>query len=132
VFVVVWAACFCRGPEIVVYVLLSSATFLSPLLLADGVDAAALLREQVVVLPTFVAIAGTVVILLRSQQREHERASQVADEQEALRRVATAVADGADGDALHDLVAEEAARVLGADAGATLRFDGDEAVVLGT
>lgn len=131
VFVVVWAACFCRGPEIAAYVVLSAATFLSPLLLEEGLESGPFLREQLVVLPAFAAIALTVALLLRSQQREHERATRVAGQQEALRRVATAVADHAPADELHRQVAAEAARVLGADAGAVLRFTGKDAAVLG-
>ena len=131
VFVVVWAACFCRGPEIAAYVVLSAATFLSPLVLQEGLDAADFVGEQAVVLPAFAAIAVTVALLLRSQQREHQRAGRVADQQEALRRVATAVADNAPADVLHGLVAAETARVLGADAGAVLRFTPDGADVLG-
>ena len=132
IFVVVWAACFCRPHEIVVYVVLASATFLSPLAFEEGVAAGPFLREQVVILPTLAAVALVVTLLLRSQQREHERATLVADQQDALRQVATAVADGATGTTLHTLVAEQAARVLRSDAGTVMRFEHDEAVVLGT
>jgi diguanylate cyclase (GGDEF)-like protein len=54
-------------------------------------------------------------------------------EQAALRRVATAVAvdDGAGAD-IHRSTAEEAARLLGVATALVVRFDGDEAVVVGT
>jgi diguanylate cyclase (GGDEF)-like protein len=130
-FIVVWAACFCRPAEIVVYVVLASATFLAPLVLQSGLDSEPFLREQVVVFPALGAIALTVALLRHSQDRASERANRVAAEQRALVRVATAVADGAAGDALHAQVAEEAAGVLGAHAAAVLRFEPEHAVVTG-
>ena len=134
VFVVVWAACFCGGRAIAVYTVLAAATFLVPLVF-DGADhthhLGPYISEQMVVVPALAAVALTVALLQRSQLREHARAARVADQQDALRRVATAVADGRAGPELHALVAAEAARVLGAHAGAVLRFDGDHADVLG-
>jgi diguanylate cyclase (GGDEF)-like protein len=134
IFVVVWAACFCRPREVVVYVVLASGTFLLPLLIGDGHDehdVASFVREQAVILPALAAVALNVVLLQRSQLRAQARAGRAADQQRSLLRVATAVADGLSGDALSAVVAEEAASVFGADAGVTLRFEDQGAVVTG-
>jgi signal transduction histidine kinase len=58
-------------------------------------------------------------------------AAAVADEQAALRRVATLVASGADAPAVFRAVAEEAGRLLGAASAATIRYDEDAAVTVG-
>ena len=52
-------------------------------------------------------------------------------EQAALTRVAIAVASDEDPAQVFDLVAEEAARLFGADGGRVVRFAGDEGVVVG-
>jgi diguanylate cyclase (GGDEF)-like protein len=65
--------------------------------------------------------------------RSLARMRELEAEQAALRRVATGVAvdDGAGGD-IHRSTAEEAARLLGVATALVLRFEGDEAVVVGT
>ena len=57
--------------------------------------------------------------------------SEVAEEQAALRRVATLVASGAEAPAIFRAVAEEAGRLLGAASAATIRYDDDAAVTVG-
>jgi signal transduction histidine kinase len=58
-------------------------------------------------------------------------AESVAEEQAALRRVATLVASGAEPAAVFGLVAEEAGRLLRARSSATIRFDDDVALTVG-
>src|SRR5215207_850982 len=58
-------------------------------------------------------------------------ADAVAQEQAALRRVATLVASGAEPAAVFGMVAEEAGRLLRARSSATIRYDGDTAVTVG-
>jgi PAS domain S-box-containing protein len=61
-----------------------------------------------------------------TERRRAERALQdLAEEQAALRRVATAVAAEVEPDRLFGLIAEEVARALGARVGNILRFNGD-------
>ena len=55
----------------------------------------------------------------------------MAEEQAALRRVATLVASGAEPAAVFGIVAEEAGRLLRARSSATIRYDGDTAVTVG-
>jgi len=58
-------------------------------------------------------------------------ATAVAEEQAALRRVATLVASGAEAAAVFRAVAEEAGRLLGARSAATIRYDDGFAVTVG-
>jgi signal transduction histidine kinase len=55
----------------------------------------------------------------------------VAEEQAALRRVATLVASGSEPAAVFGMVAEEAGRLLRARSSATIRYDDDVAVTVG-
>ena len=65
-------------------------------------------------------------------QRLHAELEERVREQSALRRVATAVASGLEPERVFDLVSEEAARVLSAEAGAVARYNEDEtAIILG-
>jgi signal transduction histidine kinase len=57
--------------------------------------------------------------------------SPVAEEQAALRRVATLVASGAEAPAIFRAVAEEAGRLLRAASAATIRYDDGRAVTVG-
>jgi signal transduction histidine kinase len=61
----------------------------------------------------------------------HEALAALADEQTALRRVATLVAAGPEPEAVFTAVAEEVGRLLGARAGATIRYDGNVARTVG-
>jgi signal transduction histidine kinase len=63
----------------------------------------------------------------------HERLTRLAEEQAALRRVATAVAGGAEPEDVFELVTEEAGRLLHASSAGMIRYqpDGDSAVVVG-
>src|ERR1700693_3251295 len=56
----------------------------------------------------------------------------LAEEQAALRRVATLVASSAQPERVFQIVAEEAGRLLQARTAATVRFDQDSAVVVGS
>jgi len=129
-FVVVWAASFCRPRVIGAYVLVASFAFCSAHLL-EG-HGPPFLREITIVLPGLAAIAVTVAIGRRALDALLDATASSAREHGALLRVATAVADRRDAEQLHALVAEEAARVMGADAGAILRYGEDDATVMGS
>src|SRR5437879_2247851 len=60
------------------------------------------------------------------------KANRLAEEQAALRRVATLVASSAQPKQVFQLVAEEAGRLLQARTAATVRFDQETAVVVGS
>jgi diguanylate cyclase (GGDEF)-like protein/PAS domain S-box-containing protein len=80
---------------------------------------------------TLVAIGGAVVDITERRRAELALAEAEA-EQAALRRVATAVAEGVGSATVFDLVAEEVARLLGLEVGVVVRFDAPEvATVIG-
>ncbi len=60
------------------------------------------------------------------------KANRLAEEQAALRRVATLVASSAQPKQVFQMVAEEAGRLLEARTAATVRFDQDSAVIVGS
>src|SRR5436853_640554 len=60
------------------------------------------------------------------------KANRLAEEQAALRRVATLVASSARPEQVFQIVAEEAGRLLEARTAATVRFEEDSAVVAGS
>jgi signal transduction histidine kinase len=72
-------------------------------------------------LADFTELVGTAIA--NAEAREELR--RVADEQAALRRVATLVAQGAPSDAVFDAVTEEVGRLLPADATLLFRYDPD-------
>jgi signal transduction histidine kinase len=61
----------------------------------------------------------------------YEALAVLAEEQSALRRVATFVASDPDPEALFRIVAEEAGRLLNARTAATIRYEGDFALTVG-
>ena len=63
----------------------------------------------------------------------HERLARLAEEQAALRRVATVVAGGAEPEEVFELVTEEAGRLLGASSAGMIRYepDGESGLVVG-
>src|SRR5262249_31788492 len=68
------------------------------------------------------------IAIANAQSREHLR--RLADQQAALRRVATQVAEGADPDALFGVVAEEAAGILDVASVTVVRFEADDCLVV--
>ncbi len=68
---------------------------------------------------------------LTSRYRAEAALHRLADEQAALRRVATAVAAESDPSRLFALVSEEVAQLLDAETAALMRFDGDQVIAVG-
>jgi len=89
--------------------------------------------ELVIAAPAFIAFGATVIVGKSMMRKHRARAELLAAEQSALRRVATAVIEGADSETIYALVAREAASLLGAGAAGILRFDDrDQATVMGS
>ena len=74
-----------------------------------------------------VAIGGAIVAGRQLLAAFRARAELLAAEQGALRRVATAVVEGHPPEQIYELVAREAAALLGAGAAGIIRFDGENA-----
>jgi diguanylate cyclase (GGDEF)-like protein len=96
---------------------------------AGGVSVA----QLVIASATFVAIGGAVMAVRTRRAAFRARAELLAVEQGALRRVATAVVEGDSAESIYELVAREAAALLGGGAAGIIRFDGEhEATVMGS
>jgi signal transduction histidine kinase len=99
------------------------------------------ITEQLLVTQLFLAVAALTSLFLAAVTAERRRAGEelrrkeesvrlLANEQAALRRVATLVASEADAQALFEKVTEEAGVLLGADNAAVLRYDDGRATLL--
>ena len=83
------------------------------------------------------AIAGVVSLAVSSAalyaeaRSDSEANAQAAQEQATLRRIATTVARGAEPGVIFNLVAEEAARLLGGDLGSVARFEDEYGEIVG-
>jgi signal transduction histidine kinase len=99
------------------------------------------ITEQLLATQLFLAVAALTSLFLAAVTAERRRAGEelrrneesvrmLANEQAALRRVATLVASEADSQALFEKVTEEAGILLGADNAAVLRYDDGVATLL--
>ena len=88
------------------------------------------LSELLVAVPSYLVFAVAIAVGKRLMNNLRWRAEQLAAEQSALRRVATAVVGGGPAERLYELVAREAGQLLGASASGILRLEDEEAVVV--
>jgi signal transduction histidine kinase len=99
------------------------------------------ITEQLLATQLFLAVAALTSLFLAAVTAERRRAGEelrrneesvrlLANEQAALRRVATLVASEADAHALFEKVTEEAGILLGADSAAVLRYEDGVATML--
>ncbi|MEA2223058.1 MAG: hypothetical protein QOH83_1434, partial [Solirubrobacteraceae bacterium] len=84
--------------------------------------------QQWEVLVAFLAVSLVVSYLAARSQREARRSARLADEQAALRRVATLVAQGVPSSELFAAVTGEVGRLLRADLAGMLRYETDHTV----
>jgi diguanylate cyclase (GGDEF)-like protein len=132
-YIVVFAAFFHSAPVAALYFAAVVAGDVLPLAYDDGAVDGGFLATLLVTIPSF-AVVATAIGIGKGILLEHRRqARELADEQAALRRVATAVAAGEPEDQIHALVARELSELFGGTGAGTLRFTGDgEAVVVGS
>ena len=86
--------------------------------------------QLVIASASFLAIGGAIIAGKALLSAFRGRAELLAAEQGALRRVATAVVGGDPPERIYELVAREAAALLGAGAAGILRFDSPEAATV--
>jgi len=132
-FVVVFAAYF-WGPWVVAaYLIACVATEALVLLYDPRATQAGYLAPLEIGIPSFLVAAWAIASGRRLLSQFRTRAERLAAEQGSLRRVAIAVAEGEGSDAIYELVAREAASLLGAGAAGILRFDSEtQATVMGS
>jgi diguanylate cyclase (GGDEF)-like protein len=136
-FIAFYAAFFYPPQTAVWYLISCCVVYALPLLYAERTGE--LVAELTVMVPVFLLLGGAValgkrrLLQLRGEaEQATERHRALADEQAALRRLATAVAAERTPDEIYDVVSLEAAGLLGADAAGVLRFDtSDELTVVG-
>jgi diguanylate cyclase (GGDEF)-like protein len=91
------------------------------------------LARLVIAAPAYLAFGAAIISGKALMGRLRSRAEQLAAEQGSLRRVATAVVEGEPAERIYELVAREAAALLGAAAAGILRFDGEaHAIMMGS
>jgi diguanylate cyclase (GGDEF)-like protein len=131
-FAVVFIAYFSPPPLVGVYLLACVATQALPLLYDSRVEHIGYLARLEIGAPAYIAVAWAIGSGKLTLARSRARAEQLAAEQGAMRRIATAVVEGERSQPIYELVAREAAALLGAGAAGILRFDSEsQATVMG-
>ena len=131
-FLTVFAGYFYRRPIVFGYLLACVAIHALPLLYDSRAPHDSFLGEFVIAAPAYLVLGGAIVVGKTLMVKLRSRAEQLAAEQGSLRRVATAVVESEDSERIYELVAREAAALLGAGAAGILRFDGEaQATVMG-
>jgi diguanylate cyclase (GGDEF)-like protein len=123
-FALVYAACFLAPVQATGIIISCAVVWALPVVDDRGVVSA--LGELAIALPIFAVIGAVVLTGRRLLTAMHEGAERLSEEHHALRSIATAVAAGQPPEAVCNLAAEQAARLLGADGGGILRFDPDD------
>src|SRR5437763_4948286 len=132
-FIVVYAAYFYSLREAIAYFLGCGLILSLPFLYDTSAAHFSFYGEVLIAIPTYFVLG---YVILAGKQRlidQRERADRLAVEQGALQRVATAVARALPSHEVYALVAEEASRLLDADAAGIVRFESDsECLVVGS
>ncbi len=138
-FIVIFAASFYPRWEAMSLILAAAAARALPLLYQAQAVQHGLWRSVVIGLGTYLVAGGAILGGRMVVNGLRERADHLSQQRErllaqhaSLRRVATAVATSSPPRAVFTLVASEALHLLGADAAAVLRFDGEFAELAGT
>jgi diguanylate cyclase (GGDEF)-like protein len=132
-YVVVFAAYFYPRPVAFAYAFVCVAVQALPIAYDGGWLHGSFTANFLISAPAYVALSGAIVGGKELLGRIRQRAEQLAAEQGALRRIATAVAGGEPAERIYERVAREAAAMLDASASGILRFEtSDRATVMGS
>jgi diguanylate cyclase (GGDEF)-like protein len=138
-FVVVFAAYFYPRWEALAFIAACGVVLALPLLYQAGAVDRGNLRDLAITFPAGLVAGGAIIVGRSIVDRLRRQAAALADQQErvvaehaSLNRVATAVATQVPSHAVFTLVASETVRLLGADGGSVLRYDGDEVELVGS
>jgi diguanylate cyclase (GGDEF)-like protein/putative nucleotidyltransferase with HDIG domain len=129
-FVVVFATYFFAWPVAALYLALSMVTVALPLAYDARATHDSFLGELVIAGPAYIVLGGAILAGKTLMGQLKARAERLADEQGSFRRVATAVVEGDSPGEIFELVAREAAGLLGAGAAGILRFDSASAATV--
>lgn len=132
-YVVVFSAYFFQPPAAFAYFLGCVAVELAVVIGSPGGSRPVALAKLMVAAPSFMIAGAAILAGKRFMWNLRLRSEELAAEQGALRRVATAVVDGEPADRFYQLVAVEAGQLLDASGAGILRLEpGEELVILGT
>jgi diguanylate cyclase (GGDEF)-like protein len=128
----VFAAYFYRPGLAIAYIASCVAVQLLPVLYDHRALGGSFLPQVAVAAPAYIVLGGAIIRSRAVTSVLRSRAEQLAAEQSALRRVATAVVDGEQPTIIYELAAREISLLLRAGAAGILRFDNrDAATVMG-
>jgi diguanylate cyclase (GGDEF)-like protein len=129
-FLAVFASSFFPPPAAAAYLVACVAVQALPLLY-DGRALHNVFLAQLVIATASYAVLGTAITSGKSLMlRLRRRAERLASEQGSLRRVATGVVGGDSAERIYELVAVEAAALLGAGAAGIMRLDGPRSMTV--
>jgi diguanylate cyclase (GGDEF)-like protein len=126
---VIWAALARRRRELV-FAIAGAAIVLFAPIVAIGAPQypSSGWRSGALLLVIAAVLGGTVLALVETIERRRDETSEMLASQQALRRIATLVATGAQPDAVFGAVAERLAALFGGTVGGIVRFDGPSGV----
>ena len=131
-FVAVFAAYFFPRPVAAAYIAASIGVVALGFLYNTDSDSGWFVSKFVIAASAFAAISGAIMAGKSLLAKFRAQAELLAGEQGALRRIATAVVEGDPAERIYEQVAREAAALLSAGAAGIIRFDNDEATVMGS
>jgi diguanylate cyclase (GGDEF)-like protein/putative nucleotidyltransferase with HDIG domain len=132
-FPAMFAAYFYRRTVAIVYLAGCVAVHALPLLYDSRALHDSFIGQFVIAAPAYLVFGGAIIAGKGLMLTLRAQAQQLAAEHGALRRVATAVVAGEAADRLYELVAIEAAHLLGVGAAGVLRLENDaESTVMGS
>jgi diguanylate cyclase (GGDEF)-like protein len=131
-FVAVFAAYFFPPGVAAAYIAASIGVVAIGFLYNTDSDGGWFASKFVIAASAFAAISGAIIAGKSLLSKFRAQAELLAAEQGALRRIATSVVEGDQPQRIYGQVAREAAALLGAGAAGIIRFDGDEAMVMGS
>jgi diguanylate cyclase (GGDEF)-like protein len=131
-FVVVFAGYFYRRSVALMYLFACVAVHALPLLYDPRALHGAFVAQLATAGPSYIVLGAVIVAGKSRMWRLRSRAEQLATEQGALRRVATAVVGGEPAEKIYELVAFEVAGLLRGGAAGILRLGSDSATVIGS
>jgi diguanylate cyclase (GGDEF)-like protein/putative nucleotidyltransferase with HDIG domain len=132
-FIAVFAAYFYRRPVAIAYLVGCVLTHAITLLYDPSAAHDKFLAQMVIADGAYIVLGGAIIAGKRLMWRLRVRAERLAAEQGSLRRVATAVVGGEPTERIYELVAVEAAALLGGGAAGILKLENPaRAVVMGS
>ncbi len=120
-FAIIYASCFMLARYAWIVAILGALVWVTPVADERGYDSAA--ADFALALPIFLILNGVILFARQLLDAHRDAAEELSDEHAALRTIATAVAAGRPPDEVFPAAAEQAARLLGADAATLNRYD---------